>query len=220
MRIKFNRDHLLLKSLFTKKLPWEEVSSITVTDTEGTTVQTKSGQLYRSKKDSIICFLYPELTDILVRYGILYDDQSQYAGNNKRSYSAREVRALGEQAKEIAYPCISARIRQYFGAEYDVDLRIHEALDGAALEFRIVKDGCVLEDFPGYEEIDEEGLVKAMDSMDMSFLFHWDPYSGEGSYLIVDELTEKEKLEEYLIEGVFHYFIRKYENSGMDTSKK
>lgn len=191
MKLYIENGKLYQKTLFsTKEVNPKEILQVQVGDTM-TTVHLKSGKKLEAKYALHLLFENVSFYEI---NNVSYEDQT-YTGN---AYTASELSKKLEQTRQKAQSEGSAIVKEKLGENYDLDVRIVGESYYSILVFRLVENGIVLEDHPAYEEIEELGVDKAIDEMDLSFLVKWDSTALSGLYGVTVEVENESSLEHYV----------------------
>jgi len=111
-------------------------------------------------------------------------------------YSIDEVNKMIEETKNITEEYAGNLIRDKFGPEYDIDLRIIDEAEYINMYLRLVKNGDLVKDIPEeskYESADTDPY--SFDNFVLAFLVEWD---GCGRYGVTEEMKTRGSCEKYL----------------------
>lgn len=207
MHLNMEADRLLIKSLFSaKEIAYQDIHSIYTSKT-GTVIVLKDGREVAAKGETIQALSHPQMNALLEKYPVSFKDDSEGCV----TYDSAETNCMIAVAESLAANLAGRFVKEHFGQEYDIDVRIVENILGASMEFRLKKDGQVISDMPGYEEADDPSRDRLIDSMNLSFLCKWDAAEACGRYGVTVEVADPKKMEEYVIGYSLKDFCERYE---------
>lgn len=200
MQVSFVDNKVVIKQLFkTVELTGREIQSIEIT-AEGTTIRLYDrDKSFFCKNQAFHVYLYPELGKFIVENHITYT----VAEENTNRHTKMETQEMVEQTKRETQRIVAAKIKEKLGERYDAHTEVVGDLSYSILVVRLMRDGVVLYEHPGYDLIEEFGVDKAIASIDLTWLEGFDGYSGEGVYGVTEEVSSLAALERYYEEDYF-----------------
>ncbi len=199
MGAKFEEDQIVIEPLFKLffgkriKIPYEKIEKIEMPPGDSVLFYMKNGKVIKVPDPGIVTF-YTDFGEMLKKYRIPYKCLLEDSGEE----TIETVREKAVSTKEAVLEYANPSLKEKLGSEYELEAKIVERIVGTTIEFRLLKNGMVIEEANGDESIDGEPLV---DEMDLAFLFEWDPVYAQGKYAFVDETNDMSALKEY-IDGV------------------
>lgn len=186
MSIKFTQNEIIIKGLFTKKIPFESVKSLKI-KSNTIEVALKDGGVKRYVDRDALYIENPDLS-ILQKYNFdfIHFPVEEY-------FDSPYVEKLIEGAKQKIKDMLDPQIKDYFGNEYELVLENDYESDTYSLIIAISQNGVRLKNFAGYEE-DESYL----DHMEVAFFCKWDPIYRAPLFEVVPELLDDHVLKAYV----------------------
>ena len=199
MGAKFEEDQIVIEPLFKLffgkriKIPYEKIEKIEMPPGDSVLFYMKNGKVIKVPDPGIVTF-YTDFGEMLKKYRIPYKCLLEDSGEE----TIETVREKAVSTKEAVLEYANPSLKEKLGSDYELEAKIVERIVGTTIEFRLLKNGMVMEEANGDESIDGEPLV---DEMDLAFLSEWDPVHSQGKYAFVDETNDMSALKEY-IDGV------------------
>ena len=195
----FEEDQIVIEPLFKRffgkriKIQYEKIERIEMPPGDSVYFYMKNGKVIRVPDPGIVTF-YTGFGEMLKKYRIPYKCLLEDSGGETIETVRENATDTRKAVLEYANPILEEKL----GPGYELEAKIVERIVGTTIEFRLLKNGIVLEEANGDESIDGEPLV---DEMDLAFLTEWDPVYEQGKYAFADETNDTSALKEY-IDGV------------------
>lgn len=192
MKIIFENGKIYEKKLFKKvEITPQELSRITDNQENGTVTL-----YFRDNRPEIqtkeVFFFFDEI-DYFIRNGVSYEALAAEGS----PVTADEVSRQVEKIKEIITPIASRMIKKSLGEESDIDISVDGELYYLCMLLRIKHNGVLVENHPSYSGISEQ-MPKAIDLIELSFLYKWDAKTQEIQYGLVHNDLSEDYWENYL----------------------
>ncbi|MBO4864841.1 MAG: hypothetical protein J5517_10790 [Eubacterium sp.] len=195
MAARYEEDKLVIKPLFSlfkrkTEIPYEKIERIEFPQGEDVFFYMKNGKVIKVNDPGIVIF-YTGFGEMLRKYRIPYKCLLEGTADA----SIQKVREKADQVKEAALTYANRSLKEKLGSEYELDAKIVERIVSTTIEFRLLKNGYVLEEANQDNSIDNEPLV---DEMDLAYLCEWNPEYEEGKYTFLEEAENTQACEEYI----------------------
>lgn len=118
-------------------------------------------------------------------------------------YSEAEVRERIKKIQEIIYPLCSAKVKEIFGKEYDIEITEMGKIHYKYFLLRLKNESGLIEDHYLYGDMNDN-VPRAIDLIEISMLIKWDSLLGRMELGLVHESLDKEYWEEK-INSIFDY---------------
>ena len=204
MSISYDDKGIHIKKLFkSREIPYSDFRSVILSE-QGYAFTTKDGETINAKQS--LFSDHTALFGAIKKYNILFKNEEELE-ETEDVYSIDEVNKMIEETKNITEEYAGNLIRDKFGPEYDIDLRIIDEDEYINMYLWLVKNGELVKDIPEelkYESADIEPY--SFDNFVLAFLVEWD---GCGRYGVTEEMKKRESCEKYL-EQMLNYFFENY----------
>lgn len=204
MSVTYDDKGIYIKKLFkSRELLYSDIRSVVLSE-HGYVFITKGGEVINAKQSFLSD--HTALFSAIRKYNILFKNEEELK-ETEDVYSIDEVNKMIEETKNITEQYGGNLIRDKFGPEYDIDLRIIDEDEYINMYLRLTKNGDLVKDIPEeskYESSDIEPY--SFDNFVLAFLVEWD---GTGKYGVTEEMKKREACEKYL-EQMFKCFFEDY----------
>lgn len=193
MSISYDDKGIHIKKLFkSREIPYSDIRSMILSE-QGYIFTTKVGEVINAKQS--LFNDHTALFGAIKKYNILFKNEEELE-EIEDVYSIDEINKMIKETKSITEEYAGNFIRDKFGTEYDIDLRIIDEDEYINMYLRLVKNGDLVKDIPEeskYESADTDPY--SFDNFVLAFLVEWD---GCGRYGVTEEMKTRESCEKYL----------------------
>lgn len=198
--VHFEKDHLEIRPVIPlmvwkkTKIKYDSIERIELPKGDYVNFFLKNGKVKKVYNPAVVAF-YPEFGKMLKEYKIAYSSLLDDKG-----YEAIEtVRQKADVIKKTALSYANRSLLSNLGEGYEMEGKIVERIIGTTLEFRLLKDGVLVDEVNAVDSIEGVALI---DEMDIAYLSEWDPETGTGLYTFADEVKITGECESYVEEIV------------------